>query len=169
LDSILTEVVSSLASKAVYSAILAAVMGGILTIFKPFVLSDESVRQRVNLHRKRLVERLRQSYKRILGDAFVLAPPANSPDPVEDHVEELFRITMVLNRLDRLHITAVHCYTWLFVTAVVGCIGFCLSWTDDLIKACVALVCSVAIIIQIIIFYLLRRVAIRLGECEETT
>ena len=169
MDDILTEVISSLASRALYSAILLAITGGVLSAFKPFVIGEDDLRKRVELHKQKLVAKVRLSYRKILGDAFGTMTSISDPDPLEVHAEEMFRVFNVLNSLDRLRFTVARCYTWLSVTICLGVGGFLLSWTGDLLKACIALLCGFAIISQVVVFYVLRRVVIRLGECEQMT
>jgi len=168
LDS-LTDAISFLASTAVFSAITSAVMGGILTVYRQFIIGEEDLRRRIDLQKQRLIEKMTVSYKNILGDAFVLVPAPKEPDPIVQHVKELFRVTSVLNRLERLRSTATCCYGWLFVTVGIGVIGFLLSWTNDLVKACVAIVCGMAIVTQLVLFYELRAIAARFRECEDMT
>jgi len=169
LDGVLDEVISALASHTIYSAIISALLGGALTAFKPFVIGEEDLRKRADLHRERLIERIRESYKRILGDVFALASPPHDPDPVDIHLKELLRVTTVSNTLERLCTTTSACYSWLSVTIGVGIVGLLLSWAPDALKACVGIACSAAVLSQVLIFYILRRVTIRLRQCEDLT
>lgn len=169
MDDILTDLISALASKAFYLALTSTLTGAFVAACKPFVIAEDQLRNRVDLHKHKLVERIRENYRGILGDAFALAPAPDRVDPVGAHVSEFLRVTVVINKLEGFCTTASRCYTCLFFTIAIGGLGVLFSWTGDTLRMLIAVACGISLIVQILTVYLLRSIKNQLREFEATT
>lgn len=169
-----TIIINALAATAVYSTLIPIALGGGLTYFKPWLLSEEQIRERVGLQKEILVERLSTSLNRILQQVRdteipLRGDPPNHEDFVANYASETFRLFRVFNRLDSLHISVKQKYSVLFITALVSLVFFLIALPIASIRPYLALLCYIIIIIQIYAAYLIRSLGQRLEEYENET
>jgi hypothetical protein len=170
LEGLLAKIISFLSSPAVYTPIFTALVGGVLAIFKPFLLKEEDLSRRVDFHKQKLVERLSHSYKKILRAAFALAPSPGDPDPVLEHVNDLLRVTSIINRMARYQENVRRYYNWLLITIMVGALAVLNSCVgEDCVKAIVTIISLFVLVGQITAVILIRNVNSKLKEIEDIT
>lgn len=166
LESIPSLLWSKLISTSTYAAIIPILLGGGLTLFKPFIPSEDDIRARstaridalrelinVQVHRLLTKAVLSLDPKALRGDPTVKPP---EPDVVGDCLSEVFKIARIIPRLERLrtHNKVVH--TYLYSTIAFGVISVLSVNLLDASRPYVALLSYIVIISQILAVGLIR-------------
>src|SRR5258708_5782433 len=102
---------ANLGSSSILTAVVPVVLGGVLAYFKPWLPSEDDVRNRSNLKRQVLLEeankRLQQLLARLQDVDFELtdlrgAPP-QQPDLIADYNLEFFKAIESAQKVDRIY------------------------------------------------------------------
>jgi hypothetical protein len=158
------------------SAFVPLALGGVLAHYKPWLPTEDDIRNRVNQRRQTLVEGTCKSLHRVLtqvlsipGASQLRGAPPNEPDIVGDYIADMFRTFAVIRELDLIQSGVKRCYTTFFITAVIGLIGALIAWPFESARPYVALVCYAVILTQVYCVGLVRRMAKQLEVYEQTT
>ena len=158
------------------SAVVPIIIGGLLAHFKPWLATEDDIRNRINQRRATLIESSCKALHRVLGQVLTIptAPqlrgePPNEPDIIGDYVSEIFRTFAVLRDLDAIHLGIKRFYTILFITASVGVLGLLLALPFETLRPAIAIVCYAAIAVQIYAVGAVRSLAKQLERYEQTT
>lgn len=167
-------ILSTLGGTAVYSTILSVVIGGGLSYFKLWLISEEDVRNRVGLKKEVSIEKLAIALNRILQQSChteipLRGDPPHHDDVIVNYISESFRLLRVSSRLDSVHIGVKNAYTTLFLTAIVGLFFMLTALPSIAIRPYIALMCYMIILVQIGMVFRIRAMAKRLEEYEHET
>ena len=172
-----------LGATSFFSAVVPVVIGGVLTIFKPLLPTEEEIRKRVDQRRHALVEGVCKLFHRVLTQAMTAgltsldpkslrelrgAPP-HEPDLIADHTNELLRTLAVLRELENIQSGIKHRYTCLLLTMSMGVLGLLVAIPVEGARSCVAVACYVAIAVQLYSVLSIRRLVKQLETYEQTT
>jgi len=165
-----------LGSRYLFSAIAPIALGGGLSLFKPWLPSEDDIRKRVSLHKQTLQEAVSKLFHRVLTHALqevdpkgLRGSPPNQPDIIGDHTAGMFRILAICHELDLLHARIRRWHTYLFVTAALGVIGLLLAVLCEGARPYVALGCYLIILTQLYAVARTRACTKRLEQYEKTT
>ena len=172
-----------LGNTSFFSAIVPIAVGGVLTIFKPWLPTEEDIKKRVDQRRHALMEGVCKLFHRVLTQAMTAgltsldpnslkelrgAPP-NEPDLIADHTTELFRTLAVLQELEGVRCGIKRCYTCLFITVSIGVLGLLVAIPLEGARSCVAVACYTAVAMQLYSVLSIRRLVKQLETYEQTT
>jgi len=175
LAAVFDAVWSQLGSTSLVSAILPIAIGGGLAHFKPWLPTENDIRERTDLRKQVLMEGVNKHCHRLFLEAEsrtaseLRGAPPNLPDFVADHTSELFRTFSVLGELSSIRTRIRRHYSYLFLTAATGVVCFLVSLLSQDARPYVALACYVAVITQLYSVSSLRRWMKRLEDYERTT
>ena len=165
-----------LSSASAYAGFVPFVTGGLLALFRPWMISEDDVRQRIGLHRKASNEKVCIALHRVLsqvlnlpGPAALRGAPPNEPDIIGEYVAETFRIFAVIHECEVIHQRIRALYAWLLISCATGLGGVFVALLWDNARPYVTLVCVAIIVVQFICVLTIRSFERRLGECERTT
>lgn len=165
---------SKLGSTSVYAALVPIVLGGGLAIFKPWVSTEDEIRNRINLR----IEALRESVNKLLHnllkkvldlDPNNLRPPPPEADFIAGYTAEVFRVLKVLQCLDTINKRISNAYTYLWYTVVFGIASVLLVLLAESTRPYIALLCYAVIISQVYTVRLMRKHTKQLENYEKTT
>jgi hypothetical protein len=172
-----------LGTTSFFSAVVPIVIGGVLTVFKPLLPTEDDVKKRVDQRRQALVEGVCKLFHRVLTQAMTAgltsldpkslkelrgAPP-HEPDLIADHTTELFRTLAVLRELENIHSGIKRRYTCLLLTISIGVLGLLVAIPVEGARSCVAVVCYVAVGVQLYSVLSIRHLVKQLEAYERTT
>lgn len=149
-------------------------LGGILTYFKPWLTSEDDIRVRANLKKDVLLEEVNKRLQHLLSEMqrtnFDLkdlrgAPPTQ-PDLIADYTSQFDRSQAILQKIFRIHVRMKACWALLLVTVAIPLLGLLVAFMWLLARPYVSVVCVLAVAIQIVLVFVIRRLVGRFEECE---
>ena len=154
----------SLSEPAVYVPLLSAASGWVIANLKRFLITDQEMSRRVDLDRKAVLEKVAQSYQRLLEASLTLPSaqdlrgcPPRETDIIKDHAVELFQSFEVVARVDAIGRGVSACYTALFLTVGLGLIGFVGGLLFPGARVALAVATAALVVIQIVFACRIRR------------
>lgn len=168
IDSLLAH----LASATFFTAFVPIILGGI-TYFHSWLISEESLRERLDLRKQVLLERANKRLHSVFVQVDVVddlaelrGTPPQKPDLISDFTEDFTSAWSEIQKLGRIYASIRRCRTTFLVTAVIAIAGVLAALVIEESRPYVSLVCFLIIGLQIIVIFLVRRWTIRLDECE---
>lgn len=182
-----------LGSSSVYTAIVPIVIGGGLTLFKPWLVSEERILERANLKKQALIEKVNKSLHHLLSrlenadlelEDLRGAPAAGGapavtksrsgleltrpeqPDLISNYTVELLQTISFITRLFRIYDCVRLCYWLLFITVVIGVIELFVALPIEPSRPYISMSCYPLVGFQILIAFMIRRWTGRFEECE---
>ena len=163
---------SQLGDAASATAIIALAVGGLLTLFKPWIPAEEDVRKRVALHKQALIEKFTIDFTRLLELTRDLDVPVRSAAPQEDLPglcsRNLFRcaedcagLSSIRRSVGEMHSLLL----WLTILALVLLLGS-LSRGDA--RPYLALACILLIFFEVAVVIRLRKLSAALEQYERS-
>lgn len=178
LESIPSLLWSKLISTSTYAAIIPILLGGGLTLFKPFVPAEDEMRARsmaridalrelinVQVHRMLTKAVLSLDPRSLRGDPTVNPP---EPDVIGDSLTEIFKIARIIPQLERLRTHTKFVHSYLYFTIAFGVVSVLLVNMVDTSRPYVALLSYIIIISQILAVGLIRLYKGRLEHYERS-
>lgn len=163
-----------LESSSFYAAIVPIALGGVLTYFKHWLGSDDDIRKRAHFKKDILLEevnkRLQYLFIETQRTSFDLkelrgAPPSR-PDLIADYTSQVDRSSMAVHKLFKMHALIKACWTTLLATIAVSLVGFLASLIWLWVRPYVSIVCLIAVVVQLVLVFIVRRLVTRFEECE---
>jgi len=162
-----------LGEAAVYASLVSIAVGGVLTLFKPLMLAQEDARNRVNLQKQRLIERMALTHQRVIDRAVLGSIPlrgdGSNPDLLAEQAAETFRLLSVFRDLEDIYRSVKTCYTGLFYSVVAGLIGIVGTLLAPTLRQTIGVLALVAVFSQLLSVLWIRRLADKLEDYERTT
>ena len=162
-----------LGESAVYASLVPIAVGGALALFKPWMLAQEDTRNRVNLQKQRLIERMALTSKRVIDRAVLGSIPlrgdGSNPDLLAEQATETFRLLSVFRDLEDIHRSVKSCYTGLFFSVGMGLRGSIGGLLAPTLRQSIGVVALLLVICQLLSVLWIRRLADRLEDYERTT
>jgi hypothetical protein len=162
-----------LGEAAVYASLVSIAVGGVLTLFKPWMLAQEDARNRVNLQKQRLIERIALTNQQVIDRAVLGTVPmrgdGNNPDLLAEQASETFRLLSVFRDLEDLYRSVKACHTGLFYSVVAGLIGSVSALVAPTLRQAIGAAALVVVFCQLLSVLWIRRLADRLEDYERTT
>ena len=154
-DSIL----SQLSSTAVFTAISSLIIGGVATIFKRWVISEEQFKYILDFTHQRIISKLAKSQSHMLNKVL------NSPDPfqddpptyITDHAEEILKFSRLYQELDTLYKRVTFSSGFMMSTIFIAIIGILISQLLIETRPYIALFFYILIMLQGIIITRIRK------------
>lgn len=162
-----------LGEAAVYASLVAIAVGGALALFKPWMLPQEDARNRVNLQKQRLIERMALTHQRVIDRAVLGSIPVrgdgNNPDLLAEQAAETFRLLSVFRDLEDIHRRVKSCYTGLLFSVGTGFVGSVGGVLVPTLRQAIGILALILIASQLLSVLWIRRLADRLEDYERTT
>lgn len=167
-------ILSKVGATAVYSAIISIVLGGGLSYFKPWLVSEEDVRKTTRLKKEEYIEKLATILKRLMLQARDFEIPLRGDPPHHDdviaiYVSEHFRLLKISGCLDAVYNDVKNANTVLFLTVFAGLACFIIALPFESVRPYIALIGYMIIGLQGIMVFKIRALAKRLEEYEHAT
>lgn len=166
---------NNLGAASVYTTIAPFVFGVGMAHFKPWLPTEEAVRDRCKIRREALSEKTNQVLHVLLDKTLGLditklrGSPPKEIDFLNDFTAQVFRTFRVHLALECIEASVRKIYTALFVSAAVGLICLLLSLMLEGVKPYVALLGFLILFGQICAVARLRGLMKKLAEYEITT
>lgn len=170
---------SKLASTSTYAAIIPIVLGGGFALFKPLIPTEDDIRTRANARIDALRENINVLIHGLLTKAVFSFDPAKlrgdvtaippEPDVVGNCLSEVFKIALIIPRLERIRERNKLVHTYLYFTIVIGVLSLLLVNLAESSRPYVALLCYLVIISQISAIGLIRSYKNQLETYEKST
>lgn len=169
------------------------VIGGGLTLFKPWLVSEERILERANLKKQALIEKVNKSLHHLLsrldngdleledlrGSTAVKGAPAitksrsglelnrpEQPDLISNYTVELLQTVSFITRLFKIYDCVRWCYSLLFITVVIGVVELLVALPIEPSRPYISISCYPIVGFQILLAFMIRRWTGRFEECE---
>ena len=177
------DVLGALNSVAAHVTFTQMVIGGLLPLIKPWIVSEETIGNRVALAKEKLIFRLSQCHRRILdaqkkvlssslaaaeGDNPLEAISPGKVDVVQEHAAEIFRGALTYRRLEGCHAAVKRVYHYLLSTIFVGLVLFLLSIGVAATRPYAALLSALILLSQILCVFRIRAITHNVEEYENS-
>jgi len=171
------------------TTIVPLVTGGII-YFKPWIIDEKEVRERSDLLRQVLLEKVNKRLqflmnqldadvnKRLqramnqsdlvdleLADLRGAAHPSN-PDLIADFTGEFADTFSDINRMGRIYICLRRCRSAFLYTAVVALMSFIMTLLFESTRPYVSVLCLLLIVVHVVLIFLARRWSARVDQYE---
>ena len=161
---------------AIVAAVIPILLGGVTTYFKIFLVSKRDFRNRTQLKRSDLRERVATKLAVLLQHIRSLGPDdplrgdgCENVDLVSDYTEENFRVFTIYRCLNSLEGTINRSYFSLYITIVLGLLGVFLAWLLPITSRWVLVGSIILIVSQIVTVFVVQLAARRLDDYEDIT
>src|ERR1043166_4252512 len=150
-----------LESSSFYAAIVPIALGGVLTYFKHWLGSDDDIRKRAHFKKDILLEEVNKRLQYLF-----IETQRTSFDLIADYTSQVDRSSMAVHKLFKMHALIKACWTTLLATIAVSLVGFLASLIWLWVRPYVSIVCLIAVVVQLVLVFIVRRLVTRFEECE---